>query len=131
MKITQVSKLTAVPLDTLRYYEKIGIIPAVTRNEVGVRDYNETDIKWIEFAKCMRSAGLSIEALTNYLKLYEMGDETFDERRVLLVEQRNLLNSKLADMQKVIDRLNLKIERYDTIFAKYRHTEQDKGYFEE
>jgi len=131
MKITQVSKLTAVPLDTLRYYEKIGIIPAVTRNEVGVRDYNETDIKWIEFAKCMRSAGLSIEALTNYLKLYEMGDETFDERRVLLVEQRNLLNSKLADMQKVIDRLNLKIERYDTIFAKHKHTEQDKGYFEE
>ena len=63
MTITEVSKKYDLTADTLRYYERIGLIPSVNRNASGIRDYTEEDCKWVHFAKCMRGAGLSIEVL--------------------------------------------------------------------
>jgi DNA-binding transcriptional MerR regulator len=63
MKIAEVSERYGISSDTLRYYERIGLIPNVNRNEIGIRDYNETDLKRVDFIKCMRSAGLPIEGL--------------------------------------------------------------------
>jgi len=61
MTITEVSKKYELSPDTLRYYERIGLLPSVNRNKGGIRDYTEEDCKWIEFIKCMRGAGLPIE----------------------------------------------------------------------
>ena len=67
MKIMEVSEQYGLSSDTLRYYERIGLIPPVNRNESGVRDYNELDIRRVEFIKCMRSAGLPIEVLIEHV----------------------------------------------------------------
>ena len=112
MTISQVSKQTDISLDTLRYYERIGLIPPIKRSKSGVRDYSEEDLNWIGFAKCMRSAGLSIEVLSEYLRLYRQGDGTMAERKELLLEQRHNLEDKICEMQETLRRLDKKIAGY-------------------
>jgi DNA-binding transcriptional MerR regulator len=91
MMIAEVSEKFDVSQDTLRYYERIGLIPRVTRNKSGIRDYTKEDCKWFEFIKCMRSAGLSIEVLIKYVTLFQQGDATIEARKELLTEQRKQL----------------------------------------
>mgnify|MGYP003620544093 CR=1 FL=1 len=113
MMIAEVSKKYELTQDTLRYYERIGLIPNVNRNKSGIRDYTDEDCKWIEFVKCMRNAGLQIEVLTKYLDLFQQGNSTHNERKGLLVKQRDLLAKKIGEMQETLERLNYKIENYD------------------
>lgn len=113
MTITEVSKKFGLSQDTLRYYERIGLIPGVNRNKSGIRDYTEEDCRWVEFIKCMRSAGLTIEVLLEYVTMFAQGDETIVARKELLTEQRKLLIEKMEDVKKTIERLNFKIERYE------------------
>lgn len=112
MTITQVSKKYGLSADTLRYYERIGLITGINRNKSGIRDYNEEDCKWIEFIKCMRNAGLSIEVLIEYVTLFRQGDETIGKRKELLIEQRKNLIEKMEGMKETLKRLDHKIEQY-------------------
>ena len=112
MKINEVSKLYDISADTLRYYERIGLIPPVTRNESGIRDYSETDCNWVQFAKCMRGAGLSVESLIEYVTLFGEGDKTRAARKEILIEERAKLMERMAQMQETLDKLNWKIEHY-------------------
>ena len=113
MTIAQVSQKYGVSADTLRYYERIGLIPPVHRSAGGIRDYDETDCGWVEFIKCMRAAGLPIEALIEYVALFQQGDDTICARKALLLEQREQLAQRIADLQAVLDRLDRKIQVYD------------------
>ena len=115
MTIAEVCTRFDLSQDTLRYYEKIGLIPSIQRKSSGIRNYSEEDCKWIEFIKCMRSAGLSIEFLSEYVRLFKEGDTTLEKRRTLLIEQRRLLRDKMAEMQTTLDRLDRKVERYDSL----------------
>ena len=113
MKIGEVSEQYAISVDTLRYYERIGLLPAVRRNQGGIRDFSEMDLKRVEFIKCMRSAGLPIEVLIEYIRLVQHGDETIEARKQILIEQRDQLAAILAEMQKTLDLLDYKIEVYE------------------
>lgn len=113
MTITEVSKRYDISPDTLRYYERIGLIPPVPRNKSGIRDYDDISCGWIELMKCMRSAGVQIEALIEYVALFQQGDETIQARKALLMEQRDQLVERMAEIQKSLDRLNDKIDRYE------------------
>jgi MerR family transcriptional regulator, aldehyde-responsive regulator len=118
MKINEVSERYGISTDTLRYYERIGLIPPVHRNDGGIRDYNELDLRRVEFIKCMRSAGLPIEVLIEYVALVQKGDRTIEARKEILMEQRDLLVAKLAEMQKTLDLLNHKIDVYENALLK-------------
>ena len=100
--------------DTLRYYERIGLLRPVPRTASGVRDYGDADCQRIEFVKCMRDAGMPIEALIEYMKLFEQDGDTTAQRKAILETQRDLLEQRIAAMQEGLDRLNEKIETYDT-----------------
>jgi DNA-binding transcriptional MerR regulator len=113
MTITEVSEKFGIPLDTLRYYERIGLIPRVNRNKSGIRDYTEENCKWVEFVKCMRSAGLPIEVLIEYIGLFQQGDETIEARKELFIEQRKQLKSRMEDMKNTLERLDYKIASYE------------------
>ena len=113
MTISEVSKKFDITPDTLRYYERIGLIPPVPRNKSGLRDYDDESCRWIEFIKCMRSAGLPIEALSEYVSLFRQGDETINERRKLLIRERDILAQKISDMQDTLKRLDYKISFYE------------------
>jgi MerR family transcriptional regulator, aldehyde-responsive regulator len=113
MTITEVSAKFEIPQDTLRYYERIGLLPRVNRNKSGIRDYTEEDCKWVEFIKCMRSAGLPIEVLIEYVGLFQQGDETIGARKELFIEQRKQLITRMEDMKKTLERLDYKIATYE------------------
>ena len=115
MTIAEVSRQYGISADTLRYYERVGLIPPVNRNKSGIRDYTERDCRWGEFIKCMRGAGIQIEALIEYVSLFQQGDSTHEARRQILMEQRDQLRERLEEMQSTLDRLNRKIENYDSI----------------
>jgi len=114
MKIAEVSERYGISSDTLRYYERIGLLPPVHRSESGIRDFNELDIRRVEFIKCMRRAGLSLEVLIEYMELVQQGDPTIETRREILVEQRDLLANRIDEMQKTLDLLNHKIQVYES-----------------
>lgn len=116
MNIAEVSKQLELSPDTLRYYERIGLIPPVKRNKSGIRNYEESDLKWIEFISCMRSAGLPIEVLIEYVTLFQEGNATSEARKNILIEQRDILAAKLLEMQKIVERLNYKIDTYEKTF---------------
>ena len=113
MTIAEVSKKYDISADTLRYYERIGLLPPVPRNKSGIRNYDEESCGWIELMKCMRAAGVQIEALIEYVALFRRGDETLDARKALLIEQRAQLAARMEDMQRSLDRLDHKISMYE------------------
>ena len=113
MTIAEVSRKYDISADTLRYYERIGLIPPVPRTRGGLRDYGEESCGWIQLMKCMRAAGVQIEALIEYVDLFQQGDATLDARKALLVEQRDQLVSRMAEMQASLDLLNQKNDRYE------------------
>jgi DNA-binding transcriptional MerR regulator len=118
MKISEVSESYEISADTLRYYERVGLIPTVNRNNSGIRDYNEIDLKRVEFIKCMRSAGLPIEVLIEYVSLVQQGDPTIQARREILKEQRRQLAIRMNEMQQTIDLLDYKIQVYEKAVLK-------------
>ena len=118
MKIAELSERYGISSDTLRYYERIGLIHPVNRNESGIRDYNEIDLKRVEFIKCMRSAWLPIEALIEYVGLVQQGDGTIGARKKILKEQREQLATRMKEMQKTLDLLDYKIEVYENAVLK-------------
>lgn len=114
MRITEVCKKYGLTADTLRYYERIGLIPAVGRDAGGIRNYTRFDCDWIEFIKCMRNAGVQVEALVEYVALFQQGEGTAGARKRILVEQRAQIAARVADMRKILDRLDQKIEQYES-----------------
>jgi DNA-binding transcriptional MerR regulator len=118
MKIAEVSDRYSISADTLRYYERIGLIPPVNRNDNGIRDYDETDVRRVEFIKCMRGAGLPIETLIEYVGLVQQGDTTIEARKQILKAQRELILARMKAMQETLDVLNYKISVYENALLK-------------
>lgn len=112
MTIKEVSEQYNISSDTLRYYERVGMIPPVTRTASRIRDYQEADLNWVELAICMRGAGLPIESMIEYVRLYQEGDETIEARYHLLKEQLDELYEQRKRMDATIARLNYKVSRY-------------------
>lgn len=119
MTISEVSKKYGLSADTLRYYEKEGLIPPVHRTEAGLRDYQPEDCNWVEFIKCMRGAGLSIDTLQKYVALFQKGDKTLVARKQLLLDERDRLQAQLNAMQATLKRLNYKIDVYEEKILAY------------
>lgn len=117
MRIAEVAQQFDISADTLRYYERIGLLRPVARNASGIREYGESDLARIEFIKCLRSAGVSIEALTAYMKLFDEGDGTLAERKAILEQQRNLIQQRIDEMQAGLARLDYKIAHYEDLIV--------------
>lgn len=113
MTISEVSEKYGISTDTLRYYERVGMIPPVNRTPSGLRDFTELDCRWVELAKCMRSAGLPVEVMSEYVRLVQEGDSTIAARRDLLVDQHVHLLAQKAAVENTLEKLSHKIERYE------------------
>lgn len=113
MTIKEVSKKYEISQDTLRYYERVGMIPPVTRTAGGIRNYTKEDLRWVELAQCMRSAGLPVEAMIEYVRLFQEWDSTISARLQLLTDQREMLLEQRRQIDETLNRLNYKISRYE------------------
>ena len=118
MTIAEVGKKFNLTADTLRYYERIGLIPNVGRTAGGIRNYTEMDCGWIDFIKCMRNAGVQVESLVEYVKLMQEGASTEDARKLILIRERNRIAEKVEELQNTLERLNVKIEKHYCVKPK-------------
>lgn len=112
MTIKEVCEQYDITPDTLRYYEKVGAIPSVSRTKGGIRDYTEEDMKWIHNAICMRNAGVPVDMLVEYVKLFLEGDETIQARYDLLVKAREEIQKQADELQNTLNLINYKVSRY-------------------
>ena len=124
MRIAEISEKYGITQDTLRYYERIGLLPPIARTASGVRNYSDPDCARIEFIKCMRQAHVSIEALQTYMRLLDQGEETLSERKAILTQQRDLAQQRITEMQKALDLLTYKIDHYEDLM---RNAEESLG----
>lgn len=113
--IKEASQLTQLSADTIRYYEKIGLLPPVNRNSVGVRVFTGTDITILNFIRHLKSVEMPLEELKNYMDLVAEGDSTNPQRLEILVAERDRLQTKLTDLQEAISILNDKIANYEEV----------------
>jgi DNA-binding transcriptional MerR regulator len=118
MTIAEVAAKYELSADTLRYYERVGLIPPVTRTPSGLRNYREGDLKWVEFIRCMRSAGVSIETLVEYVALFRQGRESIGARKALLMEQRRQIEGRIGELQAALSRLDHKLDGYEERMLK-------------
>ncbi|HFI0978206.1 TPA: stress response transcriptional regulator NmlR [Streptococcus suis] len=118
MNIKEVSDVTGLSAETIRYYERIGLVPKIARKSSGVRDFSENDVAILEFIRCFRSAGMSIERLIEYMGLVQAGDNTVEARIDLLKEEQEELRLRLVEIQEALYRLDYKIENYQTILNR-------------
>lgn len=112
MTIKEVSEKYNISQDTLRYYERVGMIPKVNRKPNGIRDYTDEDLGWIELALCMRRAGLPVESIIEYNKLYLEGEHTIPARFDLLSHQLEILREQKEQLEETMDKLEYKVSKY-------------------
>ena len=113
MTIKEVCEKYNITTDTLRYYERVGVIPQVTRTAGGIRDYRDQDIDWVENAICFRDAGMPVEMLIEYVKLFKEGDTTIDARANLRKEARETILEARKKYDIALEKLDYKIGRYE------------------
>ncbi|MCA5578506.1 MerR family transcriptional regulator [Enterocloster clostridioformis] len=112
--IRDVSKKFGISADVLRYYERAGMIPAVSRTAGGTRDYQDEDLRWVELTLCMRSAGLPVEVIAEYVRLTQLGSGTIPDRLSLLEKQREVLLEQQRQTSAALGRLDHKISVYQS-----------------
>ncbi|MEQ9763375.1 stress response transcriptional regulator NmlR [Streptococcus sp. ZJ151] len=112
MNIKKAAELVGLSADTIRYYERIGLVPAIPRTASGIRDFQQTDLDALAFVKCFRAVGVSVESLIEYMALYQQGDETRQARLEMLQEEHQKMQERYDELGQALDRLDLKIQHY-------------------
>lgn len=110
MNIKEVSKKTNTSENTIRYYERVGLIPTIKRTNAGIRCFDEEDLKWILFIKQMRGAELSIEGLIDYVALFDQKNKTNQARIEILTEQKKQLQDHIIVLEEAKVRINYELE---------------------
>ncbi|MCK8624777.1 MerR family transcriptional regulator [Apilactobacillus xinyiensis] len=121
MNIDKVSKKFNLSKDTLRYWERVGLLPSVHRNASGYRDYDQKDINWILYVNALRNAGMSIERLIEFVQSYRLEDSSNDKRKHLLIEQRQVLIDEVHEREKTINYLSYKIDHFEDHTLTYEN----------
>ncbi|ALS35620.1 DNA-binding transcriptional MerR regulator [Enterococcus rotai] len=112
MTIKEMAELVGISADTLRYYERIGVIPSVTRTVHGVRDYDEIHLEWIQSILKLKASGMTLEMIIEYVRLANVGDSTIEARKQLLEEEQERITAKIEELQDRLATINFKIADY-------------------
>ena len=115
MTIREIAAKTNMSTDTLRYYERIGLLPPVPRNAAGIRNYDEYFVNFINFIKKLKASGMSLEHIIDYIRRAEMGDATIQERKKLLAEARETLLDKINSLQLVAELADYQLRNYENL----------------
>lgn len=121
MKISEVSAQTGLSIDTLRFYEKIGLIDPPARDGGGHRVYEASVLGWIRFLMKLSATGMKQADRIRYAQLRSEGDATIPERRRMLEDQRAALKLQLADLQETLEMMDQKVETYRKMEAEMQN----------
>ncbi|GAA0282060.1 hypothetical protein GCM10010302_19920 [Streptomyces polychromogenes] len=110
--ISEVEARTGLTQHTLRWYERIGLMPHVDRSHSGQRRFSDKDLGWLAFVGKLRATGMSVADMVRYAELVREGDHTVDERRALLERTRREVLARVAELTDALDVLDCKIAMY-------------------
>jgi DNA-binding transcriptional MerR regulator len=120
LSIQEVAEATRLSEHTLRYYERIGLIHSIRREDNGHRRYTEDDVGWIDFLMKLKATGMSINEMVHYAELQRCGDETLPERIEMLKNLRSNLEEQIGGLQEHLRLIRFKIEVYTEIVASMK-----------
>lgn len=113
--IKEVSERFNISAYTLRYYEKEGLLPAIHRDDHGIRLYKDVDLEWLQLVCCMRSTGMSISDIKSYVELCRLGENTIPERRQIILNQKKIIESQIEKYKKLLQVVNKKLKHYNVL----------------
>jgi DNA-binding transcriptional MerR regulator len=113
--IAQAAARSGLSIDTLRYYERIGLVEPPARDSGGRRSYSDEDLAWLEFLTRLRTTGMPIRMMREYAQLRHRGPGTATRRRQILVDHRTGVRERIAELQSCLDVLDYKIANYERI----------------
>jgi DNA-binding transcriptional MerR regulator len=122
--IAEVSERTHLTPHTLRYYEKEGLLPFVERSDSGNRNFKEEDLEMLELICCLKNTGMPLKKIKDYIQLCIKGNSTVEIRREIFLKHREDVLNQMAELQKNLDKINCKIDHYDSVYNKYRQVIQ-------
>jgi DNA-binding transcriptional MerR regulator len=108
---------TGLSTDTLRYYERIGILPNIGRSETGHRRFTDDDMGWIKLVQCLRATGMPLEDLHRYADLVQSGDRTAAERLEILEAHKARILGDMDELSTALELVDRKISGYETLVA--------------
>ena len=117
--IKQVSEKTNLKPYVLRYYEKEGLLPSVSRSESGIRRYSEYDLEWIGLICCLKNTGMSIKQIKDFVELSLQGNETLKKRCDLLIEHKRNVEEQILEMQIHLQKVACKINYFTAQYENY------------
>ncbi|WP_375178520.1 MerR family transcriptional regulator [Enterococcus rotai] len=123
MNSKEAAEMFGLTADTIRYYERVGVIPPIKRDKNGYRVYTTRDLNWVYLAKSLRHAGVSIESLIEFATLAQLEGNVEQAQKQILQDQLQEINEKLGEMTKTRDLLQYKIDTYDEHIAKFKSGE--------
>lgn len=106
--IGEVTKKTGLSVHTLRYYEKEGLLPFVTKNSSGIRVYSDSDLQWLSMIEYLKKSGLQIKEIRQYIEWYRKGDSTLKQRLDLFVKRRIALEAEMERLNTVMNKIRFK-----------------------
>ena len=109
--------LTNMTYENLKFYCNEGLIPNVKRDRRNYRVFDEHDIKWIQSLNCLKSCGMSIAEMKQYLALCMEGEGTIPERKVILAEKKETLLKSITELQKAVAYIDWKQRFYDDVLS--------------
>ncbi len=112
--VSEMAKLLNIPASTLRYYDREGLLPFVERSESGIRVFKDEDYRWLKLISCLKNAGMSLKKIRRYIEMAMKGDETIDERLQMFIDQREQIQSQIAELQQTLDVVEYKCWYYQT-----------------
>lgn len=110
--ISEVAAFTGLTAHTLRWYERIGLMPHVDRSHTGQRRFTNRDLDWLAFVGKLRLTGMPVAHMVRYAELLREGEHTFEERQELLEATRRDVKARIAELQDTLAVLDYKIDFY-------------------
>lgn len=113
--IQQFSASTGLTVHTLRYYEKIGLLSNIARDEHGYRYYGENDLLWVQFLLRLRETGMPISDMKRFSDLRSLGSPTINQRREMLESHEERITSQIQELQENLAAIRTKIKHYKSL----------------
>lgn len=115
--IGEIAKITGISISTLRYYDREGMFPNMERSSGGTRIFSEKEISTIQIIECLKSTGMSIKEIKEFLNWCEEGDKSLQKRRDMFYNRLDNVNKQIDELKKTINILKYKCWYYDTAVA--------------
>ncbi|MDR1765610.1 MAG: MerR family transcriptional regulator [Lachnospiraceae bacterium] len=111
----EVSDLTGLSEHTIRYYDREGLLPLLTRTKSGIRRFSQDDLEWMKLICCLKNSGMPLEKIKTFMVLCLDGEKTAEARKELLESHRRYILEQIDHLNSCLGTINYKIDNYKTV----------------